>query len=173
MDSWRLSIVVAMRPGLEVGIMRVLLGTIAWLFVPFLAALAGAQISASDDYVQLVQPSWAPPGWLFGPVWTCLYLLMGISAAMLWRRVGFKGAGFALGLFLVQLILNALWSWIFFGLQQRGWAFIEILVLWAFILATIIAFWKRHRVAGALLMPYLAWVTFALVLNFAIWRMNA
>lgn len=152
--------------------MRTVLGTIGWLLLPFSAALAAASISANAEYVQIAQPSWAPPGWLFGPVWTILYLLMGISAALVWRRFGFGGAKLALGLFVVQLGFNALWSWIFFGWQLRGWAFAEIVLLWVLILATILASWQKRRLAGALLIPYLAWVSFAAILNFAIWRLN-
>jgi len=101
-----------------------------------------------------------------------LYILMGMAAWLLWRRAGFAGAGIALILFTIQLVLNGMWSWIFFGLHKPGLAFAELCLLWILILATSIAFWKLYKPSGILLVPYLAWVTFAAVLNFAIWRLN-
>ena len=119
-------------------------------------------------YETLARPEWRPPNWLFGPVWTALYALMGASAFLVWQR----RARPALALFGVQLALNAAWSWIFFYAHEPGWAFAEILVLWAAILAWIVAAWRASPLAGALQIPYLAWVTFASALNFAVWRMN-
>jgi benzodiazapine receptor len=123
-------------------------------------------------YQQIEKPSWTPPSWLFGPVWTTLYLAMGGAAWMVWRRGGWAENRRALTLFGVQLILNALWSFLFFGLRSPGLAMAEIVVLWLAILLTLLAFWRVSRPAGALLVPYLLWVTFASALNFAIWRMN-
>ncbi len=123
-------------------------------------------------YASLAKPSWNPPSSVFGPVWTILYLLMGVAAWMVWREAGFSGARRALTLFIVQLVLNALWSYLFFGLQQPMVAFIEIIVLWCAILATILAFWPVSRTAGALLIPYLCWVSFASALNYQLWRLN-
>jgi benzodiazapine receptor len=124
-------------------------------------------------YSQLARPAWAPPNWVFGPVWTVLYLMMGISAWLVWRRAGgLQAAALPLALFLAQLALNTAWSVIFFGLRQPGWALLEVLALWAMILATLLAFWRIWPAAGALLLPYLAWVTFAGGLNYAIWRLN-
>jgi tryptophan-rich sensory protein len=120
----------------------------------------------------LLKPAWNPPAWVFGPVWTVLYLMMAVAAWLVWRRRGFAGAPWALGLFVLQLALNTLWSAIFFGLRRPGVAAIEILLLWLAILATLIAFAPVSRLAAILLAPYLAWVTFAAVLNFTIWRMN-
>jgi translocator protein len=97
---------------------------------------------------------------------------MGIAAWLVWRRHGFAQARVALALFLVQLIFNAAWSWLFFGLRRPDLAFAEIVLLWMLILATLVAFWRHHRLAGALLVAYLAWVTFAGALNFSIWRLN-
>jgi tryptophan-rich sensory protein len=105
-------------------------------------------------------------------VWTALYIIMAIAAWLVWRRGGFAGQRFALSLFLVQLFFNALWSPLFFGWHQPGLAFVDIGLLWLALLGTVIAFWKVRPLAGALLLPYLAWVTFAGALNFSIWQLN-
>lgn len=123
-------------------------------------------------YKTLAKPSWNPPDSVFGPVWTTLFIMMGIAAWLVWQQGGFKAASKPLSLFAVQLALNVAWSWIFFGLHQPGWAFVEIVILWLAILATTVAFLRCSKVAGWLLVPYLAWVSFASVLNFTIWRMN-
>jgi tryptophan-rich sensory protein len=137
------------------------------------AALGGfASINAASFYGQLVQPPWAPPAWLFGPVWTALYVLMGVSAWLVWRKHGFRGAGAALAIYAAQLVANALWSWLFFAWQQGAMAFAEIVVLWLLVALTIRMFWRLHRTAAILLVPYLAWVSFAAALNFALWRLN-
>lgn len=124
-------------------------------------------------YRSIAKPTWNPPDWVFGPVWTTLYVLMAIAAWLVWKPLGMKEGATPLTLFAIQLALNFAWSWIFFGLHQPGWAFAEIVILWLTILATIVAFFCRSRTAGWLLIPYLAWVTFAGVLNFTIWRLNA
>lgn len=124
-------------------------------------------------YRTLAKPAWTPPDWIFGPVWTTLYILMAIAAWLVWKPAGLKSAGLPLSLFAVQLILNIAWSWIFFGSRQPGWAFAEVVLLWIAILATVVVFFRCSQVAGWLLVPYLAWVSFAAVLNSAIWRMNA
>jgi tryptophan-rich sensory protein len=151
-----------------------IVGFAGWLIIAFAAAAIGAVASAQAGsfYGQLVRPDWAPPAWLFGPVWTVLYVLMGIAAWMVWRDRGFRNARLALGLFLVQLALNALWSWLFFAWHLGAWALADIVVLWVLILATTIAFWRIKPMAGALLIPYLAWVGFACFLNHAVWRLN-
>lgn len=123
-------------------------------------------------YKTVIKPDWNPPSWVFGPVWTTLYILMGISAWLIWQRAGFKGGAFPLSLFAVQLILNIAWSWIFFNMHQIGGAAIEIVILWFAILATMIAFFQRSTLAGLLLLPYLGWVTFATVLTWTLWRLN-
>jgi translocator protein len=150
------------------------LGLAGWLLASFVTGGIGsaASINAADFYGQLTQPSWAPPAWLFGPVWSVLFVLMGISAWLVWRTHGFRGAGAALTLFGAQLVANALWSWLFFAWRQGAFALAEIAVLWLLILATIIAFWRLHRLASLMLTPYLAWVSFAAALNFALWRLN-
>ncbi len=120
-------------------------------------------------YAALAKPSWTPPGWLFGPVWSALYLSMAIAAWLVWRK---GNASVPMILFAVQLAFNAAWSWLFFGLQSPGMAFIDIVLLWAAIVATMVVFWQRSPAAGLLFVPYLAWVSFAAVLNWAIWRLN-
>jgi tryptophan-rich sensory protein len=120
-------------------------------------------------YAGLVKPSWTPPDWVFGPVWSVLYLSMAAAAWLLWRK---GHAAVPLILFAVQLAFNAAWPWLFFGLHSPGAALIDIVLLWAAIAVTMIAFWRRSVAAGLLLVPYLAWVSFAAVLNFAIWRLN-
>lgn len=149
-------------------------GLVGWLLLTLCAAAVGgfASASAGEFYRELVRPSWAPPGWVFGPVWTVLYALMGIAAWLVWRARGFAGAGSALVLFIAQLAANALWSWLFFAWRLGGLAFAEILLLGFLILATMISFWRSSNVAGALLFPYLVWVSFASALNFALWRLN-
>jgi tryptophan-rich sensory protein len=151
-----------------------ILGLAGWLAATFATGAVGgvASVNAPSFYGQLVQPAWAPPAWLFGPVWSVLFVLMAVSAWLVWRKHGFRGAGVALGLFVAQLLANALWSWLFFAWQQGAMAFIEIIVLWVLISATLRAFWRLHRVAALLLVPYLAWVSFAAALNLALWRLN-
>lgn len=129
-----------------------------------------ASVDAASFYAQLAKPAWAPPGWVFGPVWTTLYVLMGIAAWLVWRAP--KPARGALLLFVVQLSVNALWSWLFFAWKQGALASVEVLVLWALIAGTIVAFWQVSRLAAALLVPYLAWVSFASALTWAVWKAN-
>lgn len=150
------------------------LGLAGWLALAFATAAIGAvaSVSAKAFYAELVRPAWAPPGWLFGPVWTALYALMGVSAWLVWRERGFAGARAALALFIVQLAVNALWSWLFFAWRLGGPAFAEVLLLWCLIVATVIAFWRIRPLAAVLLLPYLAWVTFASALTFAVWHLN-
>ncbi|MCA9174760.1 MAG: tryptophan-rich sensory protein [Planctomycetales bacterium] len=124
-------------------------------------------------YKTIEKPSWNPPDYVFGPVWTTLYVMMATAAWWIWRPAGLRAARKPLVLFAVQLGLNVAWSWIFFGMHQLGLAFGEILVLWLAILATTVAFYRRSRIAGWLMAPYLAWVSFASVLNFTIWQLNA
>lgn len=151
-----------------------LLGLLGWLILTFAAAALGAiaSVNAGAFYQQLVRPAWAPPGWLFGPVWSVLYLLIGIAAWLVWRERGLRGASTALSLFLVQLVTNALWTWLFFTWRQGALAFGEILILWALILGTVVSFWRVKPLAGVLLLPYLAWVTFATALTLATWKLN-
>lgn len=146
-----------------------------FVLVCFAAAGIGGAFTAGSLgswYVELKKPSWNPPNWIFGPVWTALYLSMAVAAWLVWRRAGWSGAAAALGLFALQLALNVAWSGLFFGLRNPGAASAGIVALWASILATLIAFWRVTPGAGLLMVPYLAWVTFASVLNLTIWRLN-
>lgn len=144
-----------------------------FLALCFGAAFFGAQFEPASWYADLDKPSWNPPSGVFAPVWTVLYLAMAIAAWLVWLRRGWRDGAVALTVFFVQLALNAAWSWIFFGLHRMGWAFVEIVTLEAAILVTAWLFWKVRPLAGALLLPYAAWVGFAATLNFTLWRMNA
>ncbi len=123
-------------------------------------------------YAGLRKPAFTPPGWLFGPVWTVLYVLMGVAAWGVWRQRGHRHVGGALGLFFAQLVLNAAWTGIFFGLHAPFWALVELIVLWVVLLGTTVAFFRVRTWTGVLLLPYLGWVSFAGVLNAAIWQLN-
>ncbi len=123
-------------------------------------------------YAALRKPPWTPPDHAFGPVWTVIYLVMGLAAWMVWRRAGWEGAPAALTLFLGQLVLNVLWSALFFGMRSPAAAFIEIVILWAMIAATAAAFWSISPAAALMLVPYLAWISFLAALTLAVWRMN-
>ena len=139
----------------------------------FSAAAFGAQFMPGEWYASLKKPSWNPPNWIFGPVWTALYTMMAVAAWLVWRRGGFAAQALPLAAFLVQLVINALWSWLFFGLKNPGLAFVEIVALWTAIAATLLLFRKPSPTAAWLLAPYLAWVTFAAVLSFTLWQLNA
>lgn len=153
---------------------RQILGLVAWLVLSFLIAFVGAvaSINAPAFYGQLTQPDWAPPAWLFGPVWTTLFIMMGVAAWLVWRRGGFGVQRRPLLLFLAQLVFNGLWSWLFFAWAFGGWALVDIAILWLLIAATIVAFWRTSPLAGLLLVPYIAWVSFAGVLNYTLWQLN-
>ncbi|MBP6633127.1 MAG: tryptophan-rich sensory protein [Kofleriaceae bacterium] len=144
----------------------------ACLGVTFLAPLAGAWTPPSAWYAGLAKPSFTPPGWLFGPAWTVLYVLMAVGAWMVWRQAGPGRRARPLALYGVQLALNAAWTPVVFGAHQLGWGLVTIVAMWLAIALTIRAFWQVRPLAGALLLPYLAWVTFATTLNAALWRLN-
>ena len=150
------------------------LGLACWLLVTFVAAAVGASasIEAKSFYGQLVQPAWAPPPGLFGPVWTVLYTLMGIAAWLVWRARELRTNRIELGLFLGQLAANSLWCWLFFAWNLGGLAFTEVVLLWMLIVATLVAFWRVRPLAGILLIPYLIWVSFAAALNYVLWQLN-
>ena len=153
-----------------------LVGLAVWLGLCFGTAYLGSVFTTPSIptwYASLVKPSWTPPSWVFGPVWSLLYIMMALAAWLVWRRDGLTPAVIPITLFLVQLALNGTWSILFFGLHKPGAAFAEIIVLWGAILATLVAFWRCVRAAGWLMVPYLAWVTFAAVLNYALWQLNA
>lgn len=147
---------------------------LAWLAISFVASAIGAiaSIRAVSFYGQLAQPAWAPPSSVFGPVWTVLYALMGVAVWLVWRDGGVRAHRSALALFLVQLALNALWSWLFFAWHHGALAFADIVVLWLLIAATLVSFWRIRALAGALLVPYLLWVSFAAALNVSVWQLN-
>ena len=141
----------------------------------FLAAGLGSLFttaSLGSWYAGLAKPSWNPPNWIFGPVWTVLYAMMAVAGWLVWRRGGSQ-SWLALRWFAIQLALNVVWSAVFFGLQLPGLAFFEIMLLWAAIAATLLTSWRVSRTAGILFAPYLLWVSFAATLSFAIWRLNA
>ncbi len=149
-------------------------GLIGWLGIVFVAAAVGAaaSVDASTFYAELVRPGWAPPASAFGPVWSVLYLLMGIAAWLVWRERSVNHLGAALTLFLVQLCANALWSWLFFAWRNGALAFAEVLVLLALIAATVAVFWRIRRLAAVLMLPYLAWVCIAAALTWSVWQSN-
>lgn len=151
---------------------RQLLGLVGWFLLVYATAAIGAvaSIQAVSFYLQLTRPAWAPPAWVFGPVWTALYALMAMAAWLVWRGPG-RARG-ALTLFVIQLAANALWSWLFFVWHIGAYAFIEMLLLVVLIVATLAAFWRVSRLAAALLLPYLAWVLFAAMLTWSVWRNN-
>jgi tryptophan-rich sensory protein len=147
---------------------------VVWLAVCFLVAAIGASASlqAGAFYAELTRPDWAPPAAIFGPVWTMLYAMMAVAAWLVWRRREMPPARMALVFFLLQLVLNALWSWLFFGWNQGALSFLDIVLLWAMLVVTLVLFWRVRPLAGLLLVPYLAWVTFACALNYEIWQLN-
>ena len=153
---------------------QALFGLAAWLALCFAAAAVGAVASANAKtfYAALSRPSWAPPAWLFAPMWTTLYALMGIAAWLVWKERGWRGARTALTLFIVQLAVNALWSWLFFAWRLGAAAFAEVVVLWILIACTAMAFWRVRPLAALLLLPYLAWVSLATALTLGVWQRN-
>lgn len=151
---------------------RAALALIGWLLLSFCAATLGAFFMPGEWYAGLKKPSWNPPNWLFGPVWSALYTIMAVAAWLVWRRGGFPSQRAALSLFLLQLLFNALWSPLCFGARNLGFGLVDIVLLWLALTATVVAFYRAYRLAGALLVPYLAWVTFASALNFTLWRLN-
>lgn len=150
------------------------LGLAGWIAVCFLVAAVGAAASVRADafYAELIRPEWAPPASVFGPVWTLLYALMAIAAWLVWINREARSARVALAFFVLQLILNALWSWLFFAWQHGALSFLDIVLLWLSIAATLVLFWRIKPLAGWLMVPYLAWVAFASLLNYRIWQLN-
>lgn len=148
-------------------------GLISTFGATALAAAIGsaASISAAEFYGRLTKPAWAPPASLFGPVWTLLYVMIATAGWLIYRS-GVTNSRALLGLFLAQLVLNALWSWTFFKWESGLGSMVTIVTLWAVILATMIGFWKANLASGTLILPYLAWVTFAAALNWSIWNLN-
>ena len=143
-----------------------------WLLLTFCAPLAGVFGLPGEWYAALQKPSWNPPSWIFGPVWTVLYVMMAVAAWLVWRCGGWRRQRGPLTWYLVQLGLNAAWTPLFFGFHQPGLALIEIMLLLAAAGATMRAFFRVNFTAGLLFIPYVAWVSFATVLNFTLWWMN-
>jgi tryptophan-rich sensory protein len=151
---------------------RDVLGLMAFVTLCFGVSVLGGMATAPalpEWYPALRKPSWTPPGWVFGPVWTLLYPLMAVAGWMAWRE---GRARIGPLVYLLQLALNAAWPWFFFGQRRLDLALACVVALWLVILATVVAFWRVSRGAAVLLLPYLAWVGFAAVLNHAIWEMN-
>ncbi len=151
------------------------IGWCAFVMICFLAAAVGSWFtgaSVKSWYPTLLKPAGTPPAWVFGPVWSTLYVLMATAAWLVWRQRPAAGLPAALALFFVQLALNAVWSFVFFGLRRPGLALLEILVLLAAIIATMTNFAPLSRLACWLMSPYVAWVSYATYLNFGIWRLN-
>ena len=142
------------------------------LLISFIAAILGSRFRPDAWYEGLIKPTLNPPGWIFGPVWTFLYLIMGTSAWLVWLQRHNVRVQFALVLFGTQLLFNGLWTFLFFGLRNPGLAFVDILILWFAIACTLIAFWQKSRTAGLFLIPCLSWVSFAVYLNFELWQLN-
>ena len=151
---------------------KMILGLCGWLLLCFAAASPGAVFMPGEWFAALKKPAWNPPSWIFGPVWTALYAMMAAAAWLVWQRGGWKEQRKPLLIFLAQLALNAVWTALFFGLHRPGVAFAEIVLLWLAIVATLVAFRPVNRTAAWLLVPYLAWVSFAAVLNGTLWRLN-
>ena len=150
--------------------MRSTVGLMVCLVIAFLPGLVGSRFQPGSWYEALVKPALTPPGWVFPLAWSLLYALMGVALYVAWRA----GAGAVpLTLFVIQLVLNGAWSWLFFGLERPGLALVEVALLWLVILATVVAFWRVRPLAGALLLPDLGWVGFASWLNLGILRLNS
>jgi translocator protein len=150
---------------------RQIVALVVCLVIVFAAGMIGAPFTVKATktwYREIPKPAWTPPDWAFAPVWTALYAAMGVAAWLVWRQGGFAEQSLALWLFIVQLLLNASWTPVFFGLRAFGAAFGLIALLWVAILATTIVFFRVSGTAGALMIPYLAWVSYASTLNYAI-----
>ena len=145
---------------------------ILWLVLCLSASGTAVFVSTGDWYASLHKPEWNPPAWIFGPVWTLLYIMMGVAAWLVWREGGWKTQTLPLSLFLVQWLFNVLWTPLFFGAHLIGFAFAEIVMLWLALAATVVCFYRVNQRSGILLIPYLAWVSFATVLNFTMWHLN-
>lgn len=152
------------------------IGLFFWLAVCLLAATVGGIATGGGVehwYDTLEHPPGTPPGWVFAPVWTVLYVLMAVAAWLVWLTPRKLERTIALAVFGVQLVLNVFWSVIFFTWQEPGWAVVEIIALWLAIVATLVLFWRLRPLAGGLLIPYLAWVSYAVTLNIGFWSLNA
>jgi len=145
---------------------------LSWILICSLAGIFGAQFEPGTWYELLEKPSWTPPSAVFPIVWPILYIMMGVAAWLMWRMKEVSLTGPEFRWFFVQLILNALWSWIFFGMHLIATGLAEILLLWVAVAFSVMLFWRRNKIAGALLIPYWLWISYASALNFAIWQLN-
>ncbi len=153
-------------------IVKIIISVIICLTIGFVSGMSTTD-AISNWYVNINKPSFNPPNWIFGPVWSILYTMMGVAAGLIWHEgLERKEVKFALGIFAVQIVLNALWSTLFFGMENPQLAFFEILLLLVMIIFTIVKFRQIKPIAGSLLIPYLLWVSFATILNFSIWQLN-
>jgi tryptophan-rich sensory protein len=154
---------------------RNLVSLFAFIIICLIISGIGGAITASSVetwYQALEKPIFNPPDWVFAPVWTLLYIIMGIAAWRVWRLRSFEATGKALGVFALQLGFNLAWSFLFFGLQRIDLALVEIVILLVAIIVNAIMFWRIDRLAGLMLMPYIAWVTYATILNASLWLLN-
>ena len=150
-----------------------ILGALGWGILSFAIAWLGSRFFPDDEwYQELSKPAWNPPSDVFAPVWAVLYLFMATAAWLVWKQHGMMPALFPLGLYVAQLLLNAAWTWLFFGFHHIGLALLNVLVLWVLLLVTFFVFWDQSPLAGALLIPNLAWLAFAAALNAVIWQKN-
>lgn len=147
-------------------------GLIGWITISSMAGIFGAQFEPGQWYQLLQKPVWTPPDWIFPVVWPVLYILMGIAAWLVWKMESTSLTQSPFIAFYVQLILNALWSWLFFGMHTIGLALFEIALLWVAVCSTVILFWKKNQAAGLLLIPYVLWISFAFALTASIWQLN-
>lgn len=149
-------------------------GPVLLVALTALAAIGGSlgSLDAAGFYALLARPGWAPPAWLFGPAWTLLYTLMAVAACLVWRSHGWRGAAWPLSLYVVQLAVNALWSWVFFAWRSGAGAFVTAVALWMLVAATALAFRPLHRGAAWLMLPYVLWVSYAAVLTWSVWQRN-
>ena len=143
---------------------------IGFLVVTALAATTGAKFMPGPWYANLAKPDWTPPSWLFGPVWTVLYIMIGVAGWLVWREAGWSAPLLFWG---AQLVFNTAWSVIMFGAHKIGWALADLVLLWLAVVGFILAAWPISSTAALLFVPYLAWVSFAGALNFAVWRLNS
>jgi tryptophan-rich sensory protein len=148
-----------------------LFALLGFLIITFCAAFVGARasISSTEMYATMIKPGWSPPGWLFGPVWSVLYCLMAVAAWRVWKLVGLRSA---VTVYLIHLIFQALWSWLFFGLGRADWAMVDIVILWLMIAWLVFAFRRSDKLASIMMVPYLVWVSFAALLNATLWALN-
>lgn len=149
-----------------------MLGLACFVLLVVAVASTGAAFKPGVWYETLAKPAWTPPNWLFPVAWTLLYLMIAIAGWLVWREVGFAKAGLAFAFYFGQLLLNAAWSWLFFGLHRMDLALGDIVLMWIAVVANIITFYAIRPEAAYLLLPYLMWVSYAAALNLVIWNMN-